>query len=314
MKNKINLNNLINNPALADEWEYIVNTSRLSAYPRWQWGFRLRQKERSFPKERVESFLSGLASFAKQKETGEVVRLSLYSDEEVQTDVTKRHAVLYLRLQSKPSPLALIAPGGAYAHISVINEGFPIAERLFERGYSTAVLLYRVAEDSGDTRPLEDLSRAFSLLRDYGVAALWGFSAGGHLCSCYCGLAKARGYTLPQSLVLGYPVISFDDGLTHRYSRSCFFGHEPTEFEKREYSSENLVTESFPPTYLWHCENDETVSVENSRLFASKLKDAGVAHKLRIFPNGSHGLGAAAGLPEAVWLDEAIDFCDKFNK
>ncbi len=315
MNNEITFKELLKRPSLSDEWTYIINSGGLSEYPPQQWDNRLCIKESAFPKERTESFLKCIDEYADLKERGEAERRFIYSEAEMAADETKRRVAIYLRLQSKAAPLALIVPGGAYAHVSVMNEGFPIAHRLFERGYSTAVLLYRVGESASNVRPLLDLEHAVKFLGERSEnLSLWGFSAGGHLCGCYCGLAKTRGCLLPRSLVLGYPVISLCDNYAHRFSRTNFFGHEPTELEKDAYSAEKLVTRNYPPTYLWHCEDDKTVSVENSRIFCESLERASIKHLLRIFPNGSHGLGAAVGLLEASWLDEAIDFCDKFNK
>lgn len=323
MKNKLNFKNLIKLPALEDEWTYIVNNSYLADFPRWQWDFRIRSKERAFPRARVESFAKGIKNFAEQKERGETTRHFIYPEAEMAADETKRRVLVYLRLQNRKSPLALILPGGAYQHVSIMNEGFPVADRLFERGYSTAVLLYRVEENASGLRPVEDLARTMEFFHTYSKEfqidarriTLWGGSASGHLCGYYCAAANRKnGYILPRSVVLSYPVVTFDEKYTHLMTRKNFCGHEPSEEEIKSFSVENFITKNFPPTYIWHCEGDKAVSVENSRLLERALKSAGVEHTLHIFPDGAHGLGAAAGLPEAPWLDEAIDFCDKYNK
>ena len=44
---------------------------------------------------------------------------------------------------------------------------------------------------------------------------------------------------------------------------------------------------------MWHTFQDGAVPVENSLLFASALRAAGVPFELHIFPDGDHGLSLA---------------------
>ena len=55
-------------------------------------------------------------------------------------------------------------------------------------------------------------------------------------------------------------------------------------------SLEKHVTPDTPPTFLWHTWTDELVPVENSLMFASALRRAGVPCEMHIFGAGQHGL------------------------
>ena len=73
-----------------------------------------------------------------------------------------------------------------------------------------------------------------------------------------------------------YPVISFQDGLTHRGSANNLIGtfgsQEKVELDAddvRFYSNELQVDMNTPPSFLVHALDDEAVPVENSLLFGS---------------------------------------------
>ena len=309
--------NILKRPSLKKEWRYIVNRSVYSKYPKFMWQYILHRRGKS--KAQLDSFFDGFSDLAKRKEAGETVRLFLYNEEERKSDPSKRDVVLYVNIRHKGAPVALLVPGGAYRFVSVMNEGFPVAAAASARGYNSAVLVYRVAEYANSLRPVEDLKRALSVLCDcsdeLGVDRnnifLFGSSAAGHLCGYYCAAQSLPAdRPIPRALVLSYPVVTFSQD-THKESRSYFLGRSATSEDIASYSVERLITSSFPPTYVWHCEKDESVPISNSELLADALKKSGVSFVFRRFANGAHGLGGAAGMPESVWLDEAFDFCDR---
>lgn len=58
-------------------------------------------------------------------------------------------------------------------------------------------------------------------------------------------------------------------------------------------SLEKQVTDKVPPVFMWHTCEDATVPLENSMLFASALREAGVSFEYHVFPHGIHGLSLA---------------------
>jgi dipeptidyl aminopeptidase/acylaminoacyl peptidase len=56
---------------------------------------------------------------------------------------------------------------------------------------------------------------------------------------------------------------------------------------------EKRVTETNPPTFLWHTFEDGCVPVQNSLFYALALKEKNVPFEMHIYPNGHHGLSLA---------------------
>jgi len=71
-----------------------------------------------------------------------------------------------------------------------------------------------------------------------------------------------------------------EDGATHAVSKTNLFGPglsaKQTQNLTRHYSIEKHVSKSFPPTFLFHTEDDDVVSVENAFRMDDALRAAGV--------------------------------------
>jgi acetyl esterase/lipase len=86
----------------------------------------------------------------------------------------------------------LLIPGGGYTRVAIGHEGYAIARRFAEAGYTCFVLLYRLPADgwaAGADAPLQDAQRALRVIRSLAPREQFsperigviGFSAGGHL-------------------------------------------------------------------------------------------------------------------------------------
>ena len=99
----------------------------------------------------------------------------------------------------------------------------------------------------------------------------------------------------PDRLLLGYPVITSGE-YAHRGSFDALLGELEGE-EREEFlnllSLEKQVGSHVPPVFLWHTFTDTSVPAENSLLFLSALKKAGVSAEAHLFPEGRHGLALA---------------------
>lgn len=232
----------------------------------------------------------------------------------IKTKNTEAELTLYL-LDNFPEidtertrPTILICPGGAYAIVSD-REGEPIAMQMLAQGFHAAVLRYNVAP-TRFPNALAEAASSIAYLREnakeLGVdpekIIMAGFSAAGHLTASlgvfwqeewlkeYTGYAPEQ--VKPNGLILSYPVITSGDH-AHSGSFKRLLGEDATE-EQREYVSvERQVTEKVPPCFIWHTMADPVVPVENSLIFASALRNAGVKFELHIFPQGAHGLALA---------------------
>ena len=145
-----------------------------------------------------------------------------------------------------------------------------------------------------------------------------GFSAGGHLASTLgthfdAGKPDAtdeieRVSSRPDLLILIYPVITMGE-LTHAGSKKNLLGENPTPELIKLYSNELQVTKDTPPVFLVHTMTDSTVPVENSLMFVSALRKAGVPVEFHLYERGLHGFGLAPTNPIlASWTQRCADW------
>ena len=209
----------------------------------------------------------------------------------------------------------VVAPGGGYGALAMDHEGRQVAAYFNAMGVAAFVLKYRLGPKYHHPVELGDAQRALRLVRaraqEYGVNAtrigLMGFSAGGHLAATAgtrfdAGYASAtdpidRASSRPDFLILGYPVITFEAGVTHAGSVRNLLGENPDPKLIELMSNELHVTPQTPPTFLFHTNADTGVVPENSIRFYMALRKAKVPAEMHIFENGPHGVGLALGDP-----------------
>jgi dipeptidyl aminopeptidase/acylaminoacyl peptidase len=76
-------------------------------------------------------------------------------------------------------------------------------------------------------------------------------------------------------------------------------GENPDPKLVENLSNELQVTKDTPPTFLFHTTTDATVPVENSVMFYSALRKAGVPAEMHIFELGPHGTHMGSDQPPA---------------
>ena len=209
----------------------------------------------------------------------------------------------------------VVAPGGGYGALAMDHEGRQVAAYFNAMGVAAFVLKYRLGPKYRHPVELGDAQRALRLVRtraqEYGVNAarigLMGFSAGGHLAATAgtrfdAGNPSAadpidRASSRPDFLILGYPVITFEAGVTHAGSVRNLLGENPDPKLIELMSNELHVTPQTSPTFLFHTNADTGVVPENSIRFYMALRKAKVPAEMHIFENGPHGVGLALGDP-----------------
>ena len=216
-------------------------------------------------------------------------------------------------LKRKKRPLILICPGGGYERTSY-REGEPTALHFLSKGYHACVLRYSVAPVHFPTQVLE-VGQAFRVLGEY--ADQWnvdmdrivvqGSSAGGHLAACYgtfwnqdfilASLGGTAKDMKPKGIMLSYPVITSNPTYAHMGSFHNLLG-EDYKAQADRVSMEKQVTEAMPACFIWHTMEDDAVPVENSLMFVTALRKAGISAELHIFPKGEHGLSLASPVVE----------------
>lgn len=237
-------------------------------------------------------------------------------------DKDKPSLTVYLPQTDKANGAAVvICPGGGYGFLAVDHEGKQVAEWLNSLGVAAFMLKYRLAPRYHHPAPLQDAQRALRTVRanakkwnlDPKRIGIWGFSAGGHLAST-AGTHFDNGHPAedpveeascrPDFLILAYPVISMEPGLTHMGSRVNLIGKNPDPKLVENLSNEKQVTQETPPTFLFHTSTDSAVLPVNSVQFYLALRKAKVPAELHIYQMGPHGVGLAPKDPVlSTWKD-----------
>ncbi|MFJ5452230.1 pectin acetylesterase PaeX [Pectobacterium jejuense] len=225
----------------------------------------------------------------------------------------------------KPNGMALlITPGGSYQRVVLDKEGSDLAPFFNQQGYTLFVMTYRMPGEGhkeGADAPLADAQRAIRTLRanaekwhiDPQRIGIMGFSAGGHVAASLGTRFAQSVYPAtdaidsvsarPDFMVLMYPVISMQADIAHTGSRKQLIGEQPTEAQVLRYSPEKQVTAQTPPTFLVHAVDDPSVSVDNSLVMFSALREKQIPVEMHLFEKGKHGFGlrGTKGLPAAAW-------------
>ncbi|KAI0840425.1 Alpha/Beta hydrolase protein [Hypoxylon sp. FL0890] len=222
---------------------------------------------------------------------------------------------LELKLDFYPAPNpnrtgVLVLPGGGYEFISLEKEGVAPAQWLNDRNIDAWVLSYTIADESSNPAPIfpapqREALEAVRRVRASGRVerlGIWGFSAGGHLAAV---TATDPGVEL-DFVILAYPVISMVAGTTHEGSRRNLIGDgcEAGSDVENAMCAEKRVTESTPPTFLFHTANDDTVPVQNALGFALAMAKYDRPFQILVLPDGPHGLGLALDDARLSWTGE----------
>ena len=233
------------------------------------------------------------------------------------TGVSQPTLTLYVPDEQKRTGAGIVVcPGGGYYGLAIDHEGHAFAKWLCERGMVAGVLKYRHPAGKPEHRhpvPLNDAQRAMRIMRsraeqwkiDPDKIGIAGFSAGGHLAST-AGTHVVEGDAAAEDLlervssranflVLIYPVISMQDGVTHQGSKKSLLGESPDEELVRSLSNELQVTAETGPTFLVNAYDDQAVPAENSLLFYQALRKHQVPAEMHLYETGGHGFGMYRG-------------------
>jgi acetyl esterase/lipase len=229
----------------------------------------------------------------------------------------------------KPNGAALLLiPGGGYRFDSLQHEGFDVAARFAQDGYTCFSLTYRMPADgwqAGPEAPLQDAQRGLRMVRSfaskYGYSpdriGVVGFSAGGHLAGWLSTRQSVATQAVndaidreplsPRATALIYPVITMTGPFGHSGSRIELLGKDAPEPQRRAYSLDTGIEPTTPPTFLAQAIDDQTVPVENSLMMLAALRAAKIPTEAHLFESGGHGFGLT--LPDGT----ASPWPDLFN-
>lgn len=238
-----------------------------------------------------EEVVSALNRMIDDAGDGDTVFYDIYTPEEKRADPSRANTGLFFFRGRPGAPFAVIAPGGGFAYVGSVHEGFPYAAEISKAGYNAFVLKYRVG--SGGGVATEDLAAALSYIfrnadalgvstADY---SLWGSSAGARMAASIGshGVAAFGGGDLPKpsTVVMAYT------------------GH-----------SDRTADE--PPTFVVVGERDGIAPPSAMERRVNALRGAGTEVEYHRYQGLGHGFGPGTGTSAEGWIADAIRFWKKF--
>lgn len=207
-----------------------------------------------------------------------------------EAEPARRNTGLFFFRGKPGAPFAVIAPGGGFAYVGSVHEGFPYAVEISKRGFNAFVLKYRAGE--GSRIATEDLAAALTYIvrnaGELGVTtadySLWGSSAGARMAASIGshGTARFGGATLPRpsAVVLLYT------------------GHSD-------------LASSEPPTFVAVGETDAIAPPEGMERRVAALRRAGTDVEYHKYRGVGHGFGLGVGTSAEGWMADAVRFWAK---
>jgi acetyl esterase/lipase len=219
--------------------------------------------------------------------SGRAIHYEVYSEADLRADPAKAHVGLFFYRGAPGAPFAVIAPGGGFAYVGSVHEGFPYAAEIAKAGLNAFVLKYRAGV--GQSVATEDLAAALGYIfrnaADLGVGtagySLWGSSAGARMAALIAshGAARFGGPDLPRpaTVVMAYT------------------GHAD-------------IAASEPPTFAFVGERDGISPPASMQRRIDALRRLGAPTTFRVFPRVGHGFGLGIGTSAEGWVGDAIAF------
>lgn len=223
---------------------------------------------------------------------GKTVFYDIYTNAQKTGQPARNNTGLFFFRGRRGQPFAVVAPGGGFAYVGSLHEGFPYAEEISKRGYNAFVLKYRAGY--GGRVATEDLAAAVSYIfrnaEALGVGtegySLWGSSAGARMAAFIGshGVAAFGGDRLPKpsTVVMAYTA------------------HSDAAADE-------------PPTFVAVGERDGIAPPSAMERRVNALRGAGVPVEFHIYQGLGHGFGTGAGTRAEGWIADAIRFWNKFT-
>lgn len=218
-------------------------------------------------------------------------------------NVSQPTMTLYVPTRMNTGTAVVVFPGGGFQGLAMDLEGTDVCDWLTSRGVACVLLKYRVPSVPYvwrcDCRPhnyqlsvpsLQDAQRALRLVRHR--AAEWhidphrvgvlGFSAGGYLVAEVSTNFKRRLYA---------PVDAADkESARPDFAMPIYPGHLAVDHDSK--LNPNVpVSRETPPTFLVQAEDDNVDGVQQSLVYFTALKNAGVPTEMHLYAHGGHAFG-----------------------
>jgi len=222
----------------------------------------------------------------------------------------------------------IVFPGGGYKVLAMDIEGTEVCNLFSQAGINCVLVKYRVPysgcyydnKQHKNVTPevpmaLQDAQRAISLIRSRaselgihpGRIGVMGFSAGGNVAVLASTRFSQRSYK---------PIDEIDQvGCRPDFAVPCYPGHMVmTHKNKRPWQTAHLelntdipISQSIPPTFLVHAQDDPVDPYYYSEVYARELKKAGVPYRLKGYRHGGHAFGVRkTGVDADHWPEDVL--------
>lgn len=218
---------------------------------------------------------------------GRPIFFDIYTEAQKREQPAKARTGLFFYRGRPGAPFAVVAPGGGFAYVGSVHEGFPYAAGIGEAGFNAFVLKYRAGQ--GGAVATQDLAAAITFIfrnaDALGVSArgysLWGSSAGARMAASIGshGVARFGGADLPKpsAVVMAYTAHS-------------------------DLSSDE------PPTFVVVGDRDGISPPSAMERRVGALRRMGTEVMYREYERVGHGFGLGIGTSAEGWIEEAIRF------
>ena len=237
--------------------------------------------------------VGGLNRIIADANDGKIVFFDIYTDAMKQADPTRQNTGLFF-LRGRPgAPFAVIAPGGGFAYVGSVHEGFPYAVEINRQGYNAFVLKYRTGQ--GGAVANEDLAAALNFImrnaKDLDVStgnySLWGSSAGARMAASIGSHGAVRfggdAVAKPAAVVMAYTA------------------HSDTSSDE-------------PPTFVLVGDRDGIAPASAMERRVSALRGASTPVDYRVYKDLGHGFGTGVGTSAQGWIGDAVRFWERFMR
>jgi acetyl esterase/lipase len=224
---------------------------------------------------------------------GKQIFYDFYTEAQKSAEPAKRNTGLFFFRGKPGAPFAIVCPGGGFAYVASLHEGFPYAAQISKGGYNVFVLKYRAG--MGGAAATQDLAAALSYVfknaKTLGIGtanySLWGSSAGARMAASIGthGAAFYGGDALPRPSVV-----------------------------VTAYTAHSEVGPNEPPTFAVVGEEDGIAPPYVMERRISALRRAGTPVEFHRFENLEHGFGLGTGTSAEGWVNCAVLFWERFVK
>jgi acetyl esterase/lipase len=228
-------------------------------------------------------------------------------------NVSRPTMMVYSPKGKNTGAAVVVFPGGGYQILAIDLEGTEVCDWLTSKGITCVLLKYRVPGEGklpksgaypASPEALEDAQRTMGLVRLH--AAEWhidphkigvlGFSAGGHMVAA---MSVHFGHRL-------YTPVDAADKVSCRpdFAVAIYPGHLSLSDDGPGLNPDikSHISRETPPTFLLQNEDDNVDGVNQSLVYYTALKRAGVPVEMHLYAQGGHAFGLRrTKLPTTGW-------------